>query len=502
MEEAFSRSFPLQKMNMPRLLALLISAFVAAPACGELKIIESPENPTHTTYQLTITPAPEPDPVFTHRFVLQDIDLLEGNAASYYYRALHDINRQVAAVEKEFGEEQFFNWQYPSTCNLANLPCDKVQKGVGYFDTASLERGTRTRTCDWGLDISSLTGTEFISFELDEFQSSRTLARVLALRARVALARGNFTNAVDDIWMIYRLSRDITAPPFIVCSLIGNANASIGNTGLRELIAQPNAPNLYWALAELPDPLVDFRNAVRFELQLGWKMAPFLRDAATAMRTADEWNLLWKSLSKSGLDELMSNPPFKVRSGEWGSLLAGFEGYSHAKQRLIDWGHTKERVEAMSTGQVLAIYTGQIYQRYADRQELAMYVPWPEARELLDEVQSIERSEAIWNNPDREIFPLAAELLPALRLARMVEVRGQRELAVLRLIEALRMHAAENDGQLPAKLADVTCVPVPDNPATGEPFIYQVNGATAVLELPASDGLNNSARYEITLDKN
>jgi hypothetical protein len=62
------------------------------------------------------------------------------------------------------------------------------------------------------------------------------------------------------------------------------------------------------------------------------------------------------------------------------------------------------------------------------------------------------------------------------------------------------MYAATHDGQLPAQLADIDEVPVPLNPATGKPFRYQLKGAIASLELPASDQLNGgNCRYEIEI---
>lgn len=94
-------------------------------------------------------------------------------------------------------------------------------------------------------------------------------------------------------------------------------------------------------------------------------------------------------------------------------------------------------------------------------------------------------------------------LLPALESVRDAQVRLEREIASLRVIEALRIYAAAHDHQLPAKLADITEVPIPPNPATGQPFIYRLENNTAILELPASDGIRNqNRRYEITIQQN
>jgi hypothetical protein len=89
--------------------------------------------------------------------------------------------------------------------------------------------------------------------------------------------------------------------------------------------------------------------------------------------------------------------------------------------------------------------------------------------------------------------------MPSIHAVRGAQVRLDRDVAALRVIEALRMYAAEHNGKLPKSLDEMTAVPVPRNPATGKPFEYRLNGTTAVLDLPMSDGLNVSRRFEIQI---
>ena len=48
--------------------------------------------------------------------------------------------------------------------------------------------------------------------------------------------------------------------------------------------------------------------------------------------------------------------------------------------------------------------------------------------------------------------------------------------------QAIRLHAATHEDKLPKSLGDVTEVPVPVNPFTGGPFVYRLEGDTAILE--------------------
>jgi hypothetical protein len=107
-------------------------------------------------------------------------------------------------------------------------------------------------------------------------------------------------------------------------------------------------------------------------------------------------------------------------------------------------------------------------------------------------------AEMFGGGKEREVLPIARLLLPAMHAVRNAQVRLERDVAALRVIEALRMYAAEHDGRLPQTLEDIETVPVPTNPATGKAFAYRLDGKTGILELPPSDGtFGYNRRYEI-----
>ncbi len=54
-------------------------------------------------------------------------------------------------------------------------------------------------------------------------------------------------------------------------------------------------------------------------------------------------------------------------------------------------------------------------------------------------------------------------------------------IAALRVVEALRMHMATNNGALPKTLSEIRQVPVPKDPLSGENFVYESDGKTATL---------------------
>ena len=97
---------------------------------------------------------------------------------------------------------------------------------------------------------------------------------------------------------------------------------------------------------------------------------------------------------------------------------------------------------------------------------------------------------------------IADEFVPAVDQVVRARARLDQRIALLRHVEALRLYAAEHNATLPAKLSDVT-VPLPDDPITGEPFRYEVTGATAHLRGSPPSGMEKdptyNVHYEVTL---
>jgi hypothetical protein len=83
----------------------------------------------------------------------------------------------------------------------------------------------------------------------------------------------------------------------------------------------------------------------------------------------------------------------------------------------------------------------------------------------------------------REIVPINSLLFPAVSSALEASNRRDVSVAADRVIEAIRMYAAQNGGKLPQSLSEITAVPVPVHPKFGTPFPYKLAGETATLEV-------------------
>lgn len=494
---------PIMKYSILLLIAsvsLVVSASRVARA--EISIVKIPEEDDLEVIRLTVTPAAAPMPAFKYRLVTPDLDLHPGNAAPFYYRAFIELSGPLQRTRKDFGEDEFDSWiRIP----LGELPLDKVRKAesqLSWIIDQHIVQATSLRNCDWQLNVESLRGPDTISFLLPEFQESRQLGRLLLLRTRLQIAERRYQDAIDTMRMNYRLAVDTANVPLFVCGLVGIAEAELANGALRELIAQPDSPNMYWALAELPQPLVELGPAMRFEMGIGPRIFPFIHHAESTERAPEEWNRLYREavqdFAKVGDTRFGQLSPHAAGVVGTGYALVG---YPHAKRWLIEQGFDREHVEQMAVGQVIAIYSERIYQQFADELETLWYMPFWESRiRQAQAYKQLQNASPLGGSENREILPIADSLLPALVSARGAQVRLEREIAAMQVIEALRMYAAAHDGKLPESLDDIHEVPVPMNPATGKSFEYRLDEETAIIALPPSDGLYPSnRRFEIRI---
>jgi tetratricopeptide (TPR) repeat protein len=93
-------------------------------------------------------------------------------------------------------------------------------------------------------------------------------------------------------------------------------------------------------------------------------------------------------------------------------------------------------------------------------------------------------------------------LKPAHNKCKLIAQRLGRDIAILKCVEAIRLYAASHGGKLPASLADITEVPIPDDPLTGKAFDYKVSGSKATLEsTPTAETKEYALRYNLDLKK-
>ena len=461
------------RRNRIGLATLLAGSCLAIAAQTSHAQDTAPAKPAEAV-ELSVSPAAEPAPALKYRLMPVYSDLQPGDAAPIYLRLRHELaSDRIAALVKNHAD-----W--------IELPIEKFPKAEArkfidewQWKTRQLGFGARRQECNWNY---TLPEERFNAFEilLPDAQEMRNWARLLALKARLEIAEGNFDEAVRTIETGLAFGRHVGNGPFLINALVGTAIEMSMLNQAETLIAQPGAPNLYWALAALPSPLVPLRNALEMEQRLGEFMIPELKDPEEIL-SENEW-----AVRLHKLYERMQHLTEKlVGFNEGGETLKKRQAVTFAQYReellktarpwLEEHGFDKKAVDAMSDDEAaMRSLTGQ-YRTLRDGSYKATYLPLGDALAHLKRAEDVNKSAA-----DGPLAAFAA-IFPSIRATLTAEAKLERRIAALRCIEGIRAHAAAHDGKLPTSLADITVVPVPNNPNTNPPFGYEINGNVATL---------------------
>jgi hypothetical protein len=471
--------------------------FDGRPAQAQVtsKLSVKPAEPPKPT-ELILTPAPEPRPALTYRLTPIISELMPGDAAPIYLRIRHEIESDQI---KELDEKSSAWGNVP----LAEFPASEARALVDRWKSRleQLELAARREYCDWSYTLPEQQ-LDAIEILLPDVQEMRRWARLLSIKARTEIAEQKYDDAIRTIATGITFGRHIGEGPFLISALVGVAVDSMMLDRLEELVSQPDAPNCYWALTALPRPLVSMRRAMEMEQRMVEFMVPEMREVDQA-HTPTGWAALLErmlfNVSRVGR-KLEAAEMFDPSARK--ALAAGVEQMK--KSHLADartylaevGGFNSTQVDAMTDDEIVARYFASLNRELRDDVFKIGYLPYGTGEAVAARNKSLQGA--------AKPGPAALFVLvqPAVQAALQAETRLDRRVAALRAVEAIRMHAAANDGKLPERLEDITIVPVPIDPGTSKTFEYTREGETARLTCPL---LNNTPRsnvdYRISIRK-
>ncbi len=437
-----------------------------------------------TTVRLEVEPMSESKPAFKYQLLPELRELNPGNAAQDYVKCFME---QRAFF---FGKEATADRARYQTMPLAELAGVKLP-GYGGFALRQADWAARLDTVDWqALERIQNGGIERLPAELGPIQ---VLARALHVRFRGEVACRQYPDAIRTAKTILALGRHLGEHPTELASLVGLWVAHLGVGTLTEMVQQPRCPNLYWALTDLPCPLVDLRKGVQGDrTQVAAKLR-LLRDDAAMTETEIETFVSHLSGLINFAREQAGHAPRNLRA-ELAIRVKDPECQSAARQRLIDAGSAPYFVLKIPPMQVALLDEKLAYEIHRDEHLKHLALP-------LWQLGSSSGNAA----PSTDRDTLFTDLLPPIIKLRRTQGALEQEIALLRHRRGpLRLHAAEHSGTLPATLSEIS-VPLPGDPFTGKPFVYTVEGATAHLRGDSYRGdeqhPESSVHYEVSLRK-
>jgi hypothetical protein len=456
------------------LVALIVSCLAVCSA--EAQVLKSPksQNPKSAAEpepkQLTLYAEQQPDPLLRYRLWPAPEHRRDENPAPLISRAVILSLQGPSDMRQEF-EKSFNEW---SNLPIDELPREQIRKVLGaYASTIKELRRTENLTrLEYNLQLDQLSAPEMIQTLLPELQEMRRLARLLSLHARLAVAEQRWDDAVDDCRLGFRLAEVAGhSTEFLIGRLVGFAISATMMAVIEEAIQQPECPNLYWALASLPENrLFETRDSIEFESVL------LSRIFSTAGPLPD--HPIGEVAAREGIRKLVHEVNQTLRSGgdsmaspEVSQLLAGIYVLTLAEpsRDLLAsteaWG---ERVDELSASEAVLRATNLKFARVRDR-----WVAWSMMPPELWDEYAAERNVAFGFGESRSdlLVSLVSSLTPAVNAARSAGRRTHQQRNWLLTIEAIRMHAADN-GELPATIENMRPVPAWTDALANKSFGY------------------------------
>ena len=462
---------------MPRTLLVGVALAVFALPCRAQQASSTSE----TLIRLSVSAAAAPKPALKYRLLPELNEMSPGNPIQSYLKC--SLEQYRFFFDKEAIERREKLLAVP----LSELAGQDLQD-YGRSALAQADRAARLDNPDW--QILLRLKADGVATLLPDVQQMRGIARALQVRFRAEVALCRFDDAIRTATTMFAMSRHMGEHPTLIGDLVGMAIANLAIEPLEEMLQQPGCPNLYWALATLPNPFVSLEKGTDGERVVIWTIFRDLDSSAPMSAVALKKYIT--PLDMLFVDGQAIKPGEGVRA--YLDARTKDEGkLSAARRRLIESGLPEESVRRFPADQVILLDEKRECEvRFDDAMKIMSFPAW--------QFESL----AAQTKPAKEKALFADVVLPAPFTVRRAQARLDQRIALLRHVEALRLYAAEHKGTLPAKLAEVS-VPLPDDPFTGKPFCYELSGGTAHLRgsPPKAEEKNPAYRlhYELTLKK-
>ena len=472
-----------------------------------------------STAEITIRPAAEPRPALRYRLLPAEEDLVDGNAAIHYLKAMGFLmedyaRRRIDELRTKAEEEAAkdgkrpLDWPPGDNARATALPLPEVREFLRLHSGQEpfLAEAARRRHCDWDRRIADTDNP--YGYLVYEIQESSSLARVESLRCRLAIAEGRIDDALailrQQFMLARHLAQDEFQDQFVISGLVGVAVAFAATRDALELAQLPDTPNLYWACAAMPRPFIDASRMLATERSWLYLVMKSLRDVDETPRPVEYWHAFIDRDLRSPARATThfdgdSSDLIRSFSGDWGfgnydPYYPSFDepkeifrlraatciaaAYPGARRYLAEeCGLPAERLDALPTAQVVFLAMRRFYDTSND--ELAKWEAtpyWIAAPKLTAARDKIEADAKRIGPSAATAWFFAGDVVHH----RSALARLDQQLALLQTVEALRLHAAVRGG-LPESLADLP-VPAPLDPATGRPIAYSIVENRAVLE--------------------
>ena len=354
------------KHSSALILCLAVSTVVyAAPGPGKDRQI-----------LLDVQPAAAPVPALNYQLLPEVLEMNPGNSVPAYLKCFAEQTNFFFKKESSEERERLLN------CPLTDIKPGSL-KDYGGSALRQADHAARLEYCDWNI-LPQMREQGYMML-LPEIQQMRTLAHALAVRCRGQLVDKDYDGAIRTLKTLFALSRCMGEHPTLISGLVGVAIATNACNLIEELVQQPGAPNLYWALTSMPAQLVDVRKAASAERMMTETSFGTLLDGKRAWSADDTTRAMQKLKEFASFLELSGED--RTAAETWMRERIKDEPWqTTAKKLLIDSGDTAELVAKFPPEQVFVTH---LFRKARIRQDEAIkwiHVPYWQAEMAMAEM--------------------------------------------------------------------------------------------------------------------
>jgi hypothetical protein len=196
--------------------------------------------------RLTLRPAKVGEAADKYRLLPEPGEQGDCNAVSLYEEAVKALPKDAKDISR---------WRKTPP---GELPTKQVRAELKRFETSLklFEQAARCKTCKWSAaQRSPMSGNQ-----------PRMIAQALGLQARLDIAQKKYHSAIHTVQTGIGMARHIADGPTLIHGLVGTAMGALVLKEAEYLIQAPDSPNLYWALENLPKPLIDLTGQMDAEI--------------------------------------------------------------------------------------------------------------------------------------------------------------------------------------------------------------------------------------------
>jgi len=432
---------------------------------------------------LTVKPATTPTPSLRYKLLPEMRDLTPGNAAQLYYRS---YSPEWQIHRKPEQQKLIADWSEDTT----KMPPGEMKWVTTSKMLEEVDRAARREYCNF--ELLPRLREDGVGTLLPDLQGFREIARLLAMRARFENAAGEHDKAIETFKTGFALARHISEGGTLIHALVAIAITQSMCFQIEQCMMSPGAPNLYHALTYLPHPFIDMRKSYEGERLLFDSLFPGIRDSLTPGRL--------KAMRESDLEAMQERLTGLAKSLQIDPKERGLDQFLKAiddvaaegRKTLVKLGHKEDLVKKLPAFQAALMLEVYNSDRLYDDTIRMTQLSYPEAAKALKELEKEMKTP----QPGHTFVAL---LLPAMSKVNDAQTRMERRLAAMRVIEAVRLHAAANKGAIPATLDAIKGVKVPLDPSTDKPFDYKVDASTFTLSSPGMGSAAVKLTYIVTV---